>query len=75
MGRREYAGGYPRRRYGGQSSYSSKSIFHYGWILTRKRGRVMPTYQIIEGEYSYEVEADNYSDALDYVKGYEREGE
>jgi hypothetical protein len=35
----------------------------------------MPTYQIIEGEYSYEVEADNYADALDYVKGYEREGE
>jgi hypothetical protein len=41
MGRREYAGGYPRRRYGGQSSHSSKSIFHYGRIPTRKRGRVM----------------------------------
>jgi hypothetical protein len=35
----------------------------------------MPTYQIIEGEYSYEVEADNYNNALDYVKDYQKEGE
>ena len=27
----------------------------------------MPTYQIIEGDYSYQVEADNYADALKYV--------
>jgi hypothetical protein len=27
----------------------------------------MPKYQIIEGDYSYEVEADNYADALKYV--------
>ena len=27
----------------------------------------MPRYQIIEGDYSYEVEADNYADALKYV--------
>ena len=35
----------------------------------------MPTYQIIEGNYSYQVEADNYANALDYVKDYEREGD
>jgi len=34
----------------------------------------MPNYQIIEGDYSYEVEADNYADALEYVKDTE-EGE
>jgi hypothetical protein len=27
----------------------------------------MPTYQIIEGDYSYQVEADTYADALKYV--------
>jgi hypothetical protein len=31
----------------------------------------MPIYQIIEGDYSYEVEADTYSDALKYVEGEE----
>jgi len=54
--------------------------------LTQKRARAptkptipwrrsMPKYQIIEGDYSYQVEADNYADALDYVKDYEKEGE
>ena len=33
----------------------------------------MPTYQIIEGDYSYEVEADTYADALKYVKEGENE--
>ena len=35
----------------------------------------MPKYQIIEGDYSYQVEADTYADALDYVKDYDKEGE
>jgi hypothetical protein len=35
----------------------------------------MPKYQIIEGDHSYQVEADTYADALDYVKDYEREEE
>lgn len=29
----------------------------------------MPNYQIIKGNYSYEVEADNYADALKYLEG------
>jgi len=33
----------------------------------------MPKYQIIEGDYSYEVEADNYADALEYVRDVEEE--
>jgi hypothetical protein len=33
----------------------------------------MPNYQIIEGNYSYVVEADNYADALNYVKDFEEE--
>ena len=28
----------------------------------------MPNYQIIKGDYSYEVEADNYADALKYLE-------
>jgi hypothetical protein len=35
----------------------------------------MPKYQIIEKDYSYQVEADTYAKALDYVKDYEKEGE
>jgi hypothetical protein len=35
----------------------------------------MPKYQIIEGDHSYQVEADTYADALDYVKDYDKEGE
>ena len=35
----------------------------------------MPNYQIIEGNYSYQVEADNYANALDYVKDFEEEKE
>ena len=33
----------------------------------------MPIYQIIEGDHSYEVEADTYSDALKYVEEYDNE--
>ena len=33
----------------------------------------MPMYQIIEGNYSYQVEADDYASALDYVLDYEKE--
>ena len=33
----------------------------------------MPRYQIIEGDYSYEVEADTYADALKYVEDFENE--
>jgi hypothetical protein len=39
MGRREYVGSYPCRRYRRQSSDPSKSIFHYGWIPTREGER------------------------------------
>ena len=35
----------------------------------------MPRYLIIENNFSYEVEADDYASALDYVKDYEKEGE
>jgi hypothetical protein len=33
----------------------------------------MPNYQIIKGDYSYEVEADNYTDALKYLEEDESE--
>ena len=33
----------------------------------------MPNYQIIKGDYSYEVEADNYADALKYLEEVESE--
>jgi hypothetical protein len=35
----------------------------------------MPRYQIIEGQYNYEVEADNYADALQIVAQWEEEEE
>ena len=35
----------------------------------------MPRYQIIEGQYNYEVEADNYADALQMVAEWDKEEE
>ncbi len=35
----------------------------------------MPRYQIIEGEFNYEVEADNYGDALKMVAEWDKEEE
>jgi hypothetical protein len=37
------------------------------------RRRVMPKYQIIEGQYNYVLEADNYTDALQMVAEWDEE--
>ena len=33
----------------------------------------MPRYQIIEGQYNYVIEADNYTDALQMVADWDKE--
>lgn len=33
----------------------------------------MPRYQIIEGQHNYEVEADNYADALQMVADWDKD--
>jgi hypothetical protein len=35
----------------------------------------MPKYQIIEGQYNYEIEADNYADALQIVMEWDKQEE
>jgi hypothetical protein len=51
MGRREYAGSYGGRGRG-RGNYPYQSDLHYGWISTRKRGRIMSAINVkieIEG--------------------------
>ena len=49
------------------------TLTHTAWGAYQIRRKVMPRYQIIEGQYNYVIEADNYADALQMVADWDKE--